>query len=261
MNQNKSLTIAYLYPKSMNIYGDYGNILTLQKRCEWRGIKIKIDEIEIGDNYDFTKADMVFAGGGQDKSQLRIAKDLQTRKINIKKAVESNVIFLLICGSYQLFGHYFLTSENTKIHGISILDIYTKASNQRKIGNVIIRVEAIHELPLQNTLVGFENHSGNTFINQIVETHCNASLPKTEPLGKIIKGFGNNGQDGNEGARYRNVFGTYLHGSLLPKNPYFADYLIKLALERKYKKEIALEKLDDEIENQAHAFILKQRSK
>jgi lipid II isoglutaminyl synthase (glutamine-hydrolysing) len=256
MSQNKknlSLTIAHLYPKSMNIYGDQGNILALQKRCQWRGIKTDLNEIEVGQNYNFSKADIVFAGGGQDQSQLRIAKDLQTRKINILKAVNSNIIFLLICGTYQLFGHYFTTHENTKIKGISILDMHTKASNQRKIGNVIINVETIHELSLpKQTLVGFENHSGNTFINE----HS-----KTKPLGKVISGFGNNGQDSWEGARYKNVFGTYLHGSLLPKNPHFADYLIKLALERKYGKEFDLKKLDDELENKAHQFVINKRSK
>ncbi|NMB57147.1 glutamine amidotransferase [Candidatus Beckwithbacteria bacterium] len=242
---NLSLTIAHLYPKSMNIYGDYGNILALKKRCEWRNIQVRIDEIEIGENLEEKKYDLCFAGGGQDKSQIAVSKDLLTKKEQIHSLVNQNIVFLTICGTYQLFGHYFLTSENFKITGISVFDLITKASNVRKIGNVVVK----HNLPIKpETLVGFENHSGNTYLQG-----------ETQAIGKVIKGFGNNGKDKLEGARCKNVFGTYLHGSLLPKNPHFADYIIKLALENKYQDKIELQKLDDKLEFEAHNFILKNK--
>jgi lipid II isoglutaminyl synthase (glutamine-hydrolysing) len=273
------LNIAHLYPKSMNIYGDKGNIIALQKRCQDRHIKVNITEIKLGDNLDADQFDLFFAGGGQDRNQITVSKDLQTKKQDLQKAASQNKVFLLICGTYQLFGHYFKTHEAKIIPGISILDINTIASNQRKIGNVTINIthpdfnsttksitrhskrnEESHSnshsgaLAIESntlpTLVGFENHSGNTYIN-----------PKssTKPLGRIISGFGNNGEDGFEGAYYRNCFGTYLHGSLLPKNPHFADFLIQKALETKYQKPIELEPLNDELEIKAHNFILKNR--
>jgi len=244
----------------MNTYGDLGNVIALKQRCIWRGISLILIEIEVGDKFDFSKADIVFAGGGQDSNQLRIAHDLQLRKNNISKAVVNNTIFLTICGTYQLFGHYFLTSENTKITGISVFDCITKASDIRKIGNVIVEHNINGLTP--KTLVGFENHSGNTIINEYKNRDSRFTNWKnvTVPLGKVIKGFGNNGNDGWEGARYKNCFGTYLHGSLLPKNPNFADYLICLALERKYGNNIKLEKLDDSLENQAHQYILNQNN-
>jgi CobQ-like glutamine amidotransferase family enzyme len=254
MKTDYSLDIAYLYPRSMNIYGDKGNIITLMKRCQWRNITVNIHEIENGEELVECKYDLFFAGGGQDKSQLAIAKDLQKKSKEIEKAVEKNKVFLLICGSYQLFGHYFQTFNNQKIPGISIFDLITIASNKRKIGNVSINLSPEifpqNSINSSNTLVGFENHSGNTFITP-------NSL--TKPLGKIISGFGNNGKDKTEGAVCNNCFGTYFHGSLLPKNPHFADFLIKTALQNKYKEEISLETLNDTFENQAHNFILKNR--
>jgi len=246
----KQLTLVHLYPKSMNTYGDLGNIITLQMRCLWRGIKVTLIETEVGDDFDLAKADIVFAGGGQDSNQLRIAPDLLKRQKNIQQAVEDKVVFLTICGTYQLFGHYFRTSEKKEIKGISVFDCITKASKIRKIGNVIAEHNITELEP--KTLVGFENHSGNTWIGTGDKEQ--ATGERTTPLGKVINGFGNNGEDGFEGARFKNCFGTYLHGSLLPKNPHFADYLIQLALERKYKK-VKLEKLDDSLELKSHQYI------
>ncbi len=242
-----NLNIAYLYPKSMNIYGDYGNILTLKKRCEWRNIHITIDKIEIGDNYITNRYDIIFAGGGQDDSQLRIKNDLLNKRNQIKKDVDRGIVGLLICGSYQLFGEYFKTFDKNKLKGINVLDIKTIASKQRKIGNIKIKT---HLNINPKTLVGFENHSGNTFIRKNSNTIA---------LGKVIQGFGNNGIDGFEGAIYNNIFGTYLHGSILPKNPHFADYLIQLALENKYQKKIILKPLNNKLELEAHNFIIKNR--
>jgi len=235
------LRICHLYPDLMNIYGDRGNILSLKNRCLWRGIKVTIKNISLNNKFCPENFDFFFAGGGQDRQQGLVGKDLQKKKGLIKKAVNNNKVFLLICGTYQLFGHYFKTHTNEKIPGIGILDLVTIASNQRKIGNVVVKLAT-------NTLVGFENHSGNTFINQ---------KGTTKPLGRIIKGFGNNGKDKTEGAIYKNVFGTYLHGSLLPKNPHFADLLIKLALENRYEKKVNLKPLDDTLEWQAHNFAKK----
>lgn len=248
------LNLAHLYPKSMNIYGDRGNVITLVKRCQWRNIDIHIDEIEVGEKYNPLEYDLVFSGGGQDIHQLRIAADLQQKKSVIIESIDRGTVFLLICGTYQLFGQYFLTSTNQKIPGIGILDMITVASKtkigktKRMIGNIVTEITILNYIDKSNTLVGFENHSGMTFIRKNSKT--------TSPLGHIIKGFGNNGDDKTEGACYKNVFGTYLHGSLLPKNPHFADYLIKTALENKYKTPIKLDLLNDNIENKAHQFIL-----
>lgn len=255
MMQNLAITLVHLYPKSMNTYGDLGNVYSLQQRCKWRGIKCNLVEVEVGEDFDMSQADIVFAGGGQDNNQLRIAADLQLRKGNIIKAVNNNIIFLIICGTYQLFGHYFLTSENEKIEGISVFDCITKASVLRKIGNVIIEHNIEGLSP--KTLVGFENHSGNTFINKS-KIDINSWKKETVPFAKVIQGFGNNGEDTYEGARYKNCFGTYLHGSLLPKNPHFADYLINMALTKKYGNKIILDILDDTLEYKAHNHILNQ---
>ncbi len=246
--KNLKLNIAYLYPRSMNIYGDLGNITALTKRLKWRKIEAQVDEIEVGQKFNQAKYDFVFAGGGQDRHQLRIAQDLQTKKIEIKKAVDRGVVFLLICGSYQLFGYYFKTYDNNKIPGISVFDAYTIASDQRKIGNVIIKLPSSLNLK-SDTLVGFENHSGNTFIKK----------SDTQKLGRVVRGFGNNGLDKTEGARIKNCFGTYLHGSLLPKNPHLADYLIRLGLENKYKQPFNLEPINDALELKAHDFIITYR--
>lgn len=260
------LRIAHLYPDLMNIYGDRGNILALKNRCLWRGIKVSLKNISLNDKFNPEKFDLFFGGGGQDRQQSLVGKDLQKKKASIKKAVEAGKVFLLICGTYQLFGHYFKAFEGEKISGIGILDLITIASKKRKIGNVVVKLKTENWKLETNTLVGFENHSGNTFIQkntQGVKRHpplgwmSDYTLGPTAPLGKIIKGFGNNGQDKTEGAVYKNVFGTYLHGSLLPKNPHFADLLIKLALENRYKKKIKLKPLDDTLEWKTHNFAKK----
>jgi len=249
-----NLRICHLYPNLMNIYGDRGNIIALKKRCLWRGVSASVKNISLNQKLDPKKFDLFFAGGGQDRQQGLVAEDLQKKKKAIKKAVGAGKVFLLICGSYQLFGRFFKTHAGEKIPGIGILDITTVASHKRKIGNVAIKLPvAGYQLPV-TTLVGFENHSGNTFL---AASGKRQAASKTLPLGKVIKGFGNNGKDKTEGAIYKNVFGTYLHGSLLPKNPHFADLLIKLALENRYKKEVNLKPLDDSLEWQAHNFAKK----
>ncbi|MBU1499984.1 glutamine amidotransferase [Patescibacteria group bacterium] len=227
------IIIAHLYPEEMNIYGDRGNIFSLIYRLKQRGIQVLIKSIGLNNPLPPGSFDLLFAGGGQDSQQQLIAQDLLKRKSVLQKACENNIPMLTICGSYQLFGQYFQPFSGQKMIGIAIFDAYTVASKQRKIGNIIIKTE-------WGKLVGFENHSGNTFL-----------IPGTKPLGKVILGFGNNGQDKTEGAVYNNVFGCYFHGPLLPKNPLFCDYLIQLALENKYGP-IKLKPLNDQLEWLAH---------
>jgi len=232
------LFVAHLYPELLNIYGDKGNITAFTKRCLWRNIEVEVHDINPGDDVDSDLYDFYFIGGGQDQQQIMVADELQKQKINLTKAADNNAVFLSICGGYQLFGHYYKTGHGDKIPGISILDAYTIAGDTRYIGNVTIKTSFSDKN--HDTLVGFENHSGLTYLQG-----------DTKPLGIVNVGNGNNGKDKTEGAIYKNIFGTYLHGSLLPKNPYFTDYLITLALKRRHN-DFELAKLNDEIELLAH---------
>jgi CobQ-like glutamine amidotransferase family enzyme len=231
-----TLELAYLYPKLLNIYGDRGNILTLKYRCNARGINLNITTIEIGENIQEDKFDIYFIGGGQDQQQELVASDFIQKKQTIISAINNETVFLAICGGYQLLGKYYRTKDGKEVKGIEAVDIYTIAGEKRMIGNVICKL-----LDSGKTIVGFENHSGKTYIGSEVK-----------PLAKVIQGFGNNGEDGYEGIRHKNVFGTYLHGSLLPKNPHLADEIISLALKRKGLK-FPEGTIDDSIENLAHA--------
>ena len=232
---NLKISIAHLYPKLLNLYGDLGNIITLIKRCEWRGIEVELDEIGIGD--EIKEHDLYFIGGGQDKQQEEVAAELYKHKDFHHSERDKGAVFLGICGGYQLFGHYYQPFDGEKLIGISLMDAYTVAGKKRFIGNVTVETDFL----TPSSLVGFENHSGLTYVQG-----------DTKPLGTVVVGNGNNGEDKTAGARYKNVFGTYLHGSLLPKNPHFADYLIELALEKRYGKKIKLSKLDDALELKTH---------
>ena len=233
------ISISHLYPKLLNLYGDYGNVITLIKRCEWRGITVEFENINIGDK--ISEHDLYFIGGGQDKQQIEVARELYLQKSNLIEQRDRGSVFLGICGGYQLMGHYYQPFDADRLQGISLLDAYTVAGKKRFIGNVTVNVDFLSP----QTLVGFENHSGLTYLQG-----------DTKPLGKIMTGNGNNGGDRTEGANYKNVFGTYLHGSLLPKNPHFADYLLELALEKRYGDKIKLPKLDDEIELKTHLSLV-----
>lgn len=240
MEESKlKLSIAHLYPKLLNLYGDLGNIITLKKRCEWRGIKVDVTQIGINDK--LSEHDLYFIGGGQDKQQQEVAAELYKHKSFLQDERDKGAVFLGICGGYQLFGHYYRPFDADDLQGISLMDAYTVAGKKRFIGNVTIKTEFLSP----DTLVGFENHSGLTYLDG-----------DTRPLGKTLVGNGNNGNDGFEGARFKNVFGTYLHGSLLPKNPHFADYLIELALQKRYNEKISLVKLDDTLEMQTHKSLI-----
>lgn len=231
------LRIAHLYPDLLNIYGDMGNVLALERRAMWRDIEVETVRIKAGDSICADDFDLFFAGGGQDNQQIIAANELIRNGAELMRAAQMNKPMLAICGSYQLFGKYYLTGDNQKLRGISILDIHTEAGFKRFIGNVT----AVCDFLPVRTIVGFENHSGLTHLGEEVE-----------PLFKIKVGNGNNGLDKTEGARYKNVFGTYLHGPLLPKNPHFCDYLLQLALDVKYKCSIPLLPLNDQIEYYAH---------
>lgn len=235
------VSIAHLYPDLLNIYGDLGNVLTLQKRCKWRNIDVEVTNISIGDEINPEKYDIYFMGGGQDKQQIEVSREIQMRKAQLVDAMNLNAVFLSICGGYQLLGHYYQPHNGDRLLGIGLLDAYTVAGNKRFIGNVTAKSEFV----IPQTLVGFENHSGLTYLQG-----------ETVPMAIVEVGAGNNGKDKTEGARYKNVFGTYLHGSFLPKNPHFADLLIKLALEKRYKDNIELAKLDDAIELNAHMALI-----
>lgn len=228
MSTPQKLVIAHLYPKEMNIYGDTGNRLVLQKRAEWRGIQTEIHFVGVGDVLP-DGVDIIMGGGGQDTGQGKIQDDLQQKSAQLHALAKDGVVMLMICGMYQLFGRRFVTHEHETITGIGILPLETTGGDTRMIGNTI------YDTPY-GKIVGYENHSGVTKLDEAAQ-----------PLGKVLKGEGNNGQDGTEGCRVGNVFGTYSHGPVLVKNPDFADELLRLALERKYGK-AKLAALDDSVE-------------
>lgn len=228
------LRIAHLYAHFLNIYGDRGNIITMVQRAKWRGINATVQSIGLGEKIDPDYFDFYFIGGGQDKQQQTIAEDLLLRSNQLHKAVEYGAVILSICGGYQLLGHYYQPHEGPQLKGISLLDAHTVAGNRRMIGNVVVKRED------DTTLVGFENHSGKTFLGSALK-----------PLGKATVGNGNNGEDMCEGAMSGTVYGTYLHGSILPKNPHFADELLTKALARRHGS-VALAPLNDTAEIAAH---------
>ena len=232
----KELRILYLYPDILDLYGDIGNIKVLTYRLEKRGIKAIVDTYSIGgDKPDFKSYDIVFSGGGADNEQKILSDDLVKYKEDIKEAVNSGVFFLLICGSYQLFGKYYKGVEGEVIPGLEVFEYYTVANpdrNQRCIGNIIIETELDGE---KTKIIGFENHGGQTY-----------DIKKS--FGKVLYGNGNKFNDSEEGFMIENVIGTYLHGPLLSKNPDLTDYILKRCLKRKYNEDIELEKLDDNFE-------------
>lgn len=242
------LTICHLYPDLMNLYGDRGNIIALTQRCRWRGIEVQHTAAGLGEVVDLTAYDLLFMGGGQDKEQKLICDDFQRVKGGaLAEAVGDGVAMLAICGGYQLLGRYYETGAGDRLPGIGVLDVETRAGHRRMIGNVVARSrrgDLLAARPGDNqpqTLVGFENHSGRTYLGE-----------RVEPLAEVMVGHGNNGEDGTEGAVYLNTIGSYLHGSLLPKNPWLADWLILQALRRRFGSGVALAPLDDRLERVAH---------
>lgn len=216
MSTQETITILQLYPRDMNIYGDQGNLQVLIRRLEWYGYVSKVISYNVGDKLP-AKVDIVIGGGGQDSGQEKIHADLLKIGPTLKKWAEDGTPMLMVCGLYQLFGHFFRTLNNVVLEGIGVLDIETFGTNERLIGNIITTSDKFGEI------IGYENHSGQTFLGE-----------NAKPFATVIRGAGNNSKDGHEGALYKNVIGTYLHGSILPKNPAVADFLIKTAVKRKY---------------------------
>jgi hypothetical protein len=216
MNASKKIHIVQLYARDMNIYGDNGNILTIERRLQWYDYEPVVHHYNPGDPFP-EEADIVIGGGGQDSGQSRIQKDLQKIAPRIRELAEKDTPMLVICGLYQLFGNFFTTHDGMQIPGIGIFDMKTYGKEERLTGNCITHSEEFGDI------IGYENHSGQTFLEDGVT-----------PLATVRLGAGNNLEDSHEGARYRNVIGSYLHGSLLPKNPAIADYLIRHAVTNRY---------------------------
>ena len=232
------LKICHLYPDVLNLYGDRGNILCLRRRLEWRGIGVTVESAGIGSRPRLADCDLVFIGGGQDFEQEVLLDDLHSGKdAEVRSAIEDGTTFLAICAGYQLLGAYYETYDGRRCDFIGALDLYTVGSERRMIGNCMFTCAPESG---GSAVVAFENHSGRTRLG-----------PGVSPLGTVTVGYGNNGEDKTEGARYKNVFATYSHGPLLPKNPELCDFILKTALERKYGS-VSLAPLDDSAELAAH---------
>jgi CobQ-like glutamine amidotransferase family enzyme len=232
------IRLGHLYPTLMNVYGDRGNIICLERRCRLRGIELEVTPLGLRAPLEPDAFDMLFMGGAQDREQRLVSDDLvQVKGAALRELAEAGVVVLAVCGGYQLSGHFYRGADGEELPGAGILDIQTVHPGpraRRLIGNLVARWQG-------GELAGFENHGGRTYLG-----------PGCQPLAKVVSGFGNDGESGFEGARHKNVFGTYLHGPLLPKNPEFADHLISLALQRRYG-DGALAALDDTLESRAHA--------
>ncbi len=244
MAKKQKFTVGWLYPDLMNIYGDRGNILTLLKRAEWRGYETRVIELGRGITKEMEEVDVFFFGGGQDREQALVYDDLlEHKQAPLEKSVSDGAMVLAVCGGYQLLGHYYQTAEGERFPGIGMIDVRTEAGKKRFIGDVVVD-SAIEGLE-PSTLVGFENHSGRTFLGDAARA-----------LGRVRLGSGNNGSDGTEGCLQGGVLGTYLHGSLLPKNPQLADFLVRRSLTRRGVSELS--PLDDSAELAAHDRILQR---
>jgi lipid II isoglutaminyl synthase (glutamine-hydrolysing) len=240
----KTVRICYLYPRLLSVAGDRGNLFAIMQRCAWRGIRFDVAEADVGDVPDFTKSDLILLHGGQDREMTAAARDLAEKAGPLREAIEGDAVVLAVCAGYQLLGQHYAPAEGPRIEGIDVLDVVTEAGPTRFIGHVA--VDCDFGSGIRGQLTGFENHSGRTRLGT-----------GAEPLGRVIAGGGNNGEDGTEGARYREVYATYLHGPVLPKNPWLADHLISRALEHRYSDVDPLAPLTDQAEAQAHAASLR----
>lgn len=237
MNE-KTINVVHLYARDMNIYGDRGNTLVLMQRLRWHGYNPRLIEYNPGDEFPID-ADIIVGGGGQDSGQSKIQDDLLVIGPHLRKLADEGTPMLMICGLYQLFGKFFKTSSGETIKGIELFDIETYGKSERMIGNIVTYSKEF------GNIIGYENHSGQTFLGS-----------KVRPLGRVILGAGNNVEDDGEGARYKNVIGSYLHGSLLPKNPKLSDFLIEQAALKKYG-EFNGNKFDDKIAELARKVAMK----
>ena len=229
------ITVGHLYPEHLNIYADRGNIAALERRCSWRGIGFEVIAVGLGDA--LPEADLYYLGGGQDRDQLLIAADIARHAQPLAEAVAGGAGVLAVCGGYQLLGHYYRGHQGDEMRGLGLVDLVTEAGSARMIGNIVLECPIDSGPPRR--LVGFENHAGRTTLGEGVS-----------PLGQVVVGHGNNGRDGGEGVHAGSVIGTYVHGPLLPKNPWLSDWLIARALAR-HGQTAPLEPLDDSLELEA----------
>jgi CobQ-like glutamine amidotransferase family enzyme len=245
MSRSRSVRVCALYPDLMNIYADRGNLLLLERRCAWRGIDFAVSASGLGDALDGGAHDLYYLGGGQDRDQRLCAEDLLAHKSQgLRTAAERGAVVLAVCGGYQLLGRSYEIGPGDTLEGIGLVDARTEREpGPRLIGNVAIEVQLDGDEGARETLAGFENHAGRTLLG-----------PAEQPLGRVIAGHGNDGRSGYEGVRRGNVIGTYLHGPLLPKNVWFADWLIATVLGIA-RSELA--PLDDALEREAHRGALR----
>ena len=238
------LQICHLYPDVLNLYGDGGNIRAMENRLRWRGLDVSVTPLPLGQDDDLTRYDLIFIGGGQDFEQELLLGDLaQGKGASLRSAIGDGVTVLAVCGGYQMLGAYYQNQAGHRCGFLGAIDFYTEAGETRMIGNFAFRCGAESGGAVA---VGFENHSGRTMLG-----------PGVSPLGQVLKGFGNNGADGGEGVRFLNVFGTYSHGPVLPKNPALCDCILETALARKYGA-CTLDPLSDEEERAARAAALRE---
>jgi lipid II isoglutaminyl synthase (glutamine-hydrolysing) len=234
------IVVGHLYPDYLNIYADRGNIAVFAKRAEWRGIDLEVRTISVGDAVRPGEHDLFYVGGGQDREQALVAPDLAAKGEALHVALAGGAALLAVCGGYQLLGRFYRDRRGAELPGIGILPLHTVAGERRMIGDVLLECEL--EPGVRRTLAGFENHAGRTYLD-----------PGAEPLGRVVAGFGNDGESGYEGCRAGRAIGTYLHGPLLPRNPWLADWLLSQALARRGGEPPALEPLPATLEDAAHA--------
>ena len=233
------IVVGHLYPDYLNIYADRGNIAVLSRRAAWRGHDLEVRAVSVGDPLRPDEHDLLYVGGGQDREQALVAQDLAAKAEDVRRAVDGGAAVLAVCGGYQLLGRSYRDFHGTELPGIGLLPLDTVAGERRMIGDVLLECEL--EPGVRRTLAGFENHVGRTRLD-----------PGADPLGRVVAGFGNDGESGFEGCRVGRVVGTYLHGPLLPRNPWFADWLLQQALARRLGEPPELTPLPDELETEAH---------
>jgi CobQ-like glutamine amidotransferase family enzyme len=234
------IVVGHLYPDYLNIYADRGNIAVLARRAAWRAHELEVREVSVGDELVPGEHDLLYIGGGQDREQALVAQDLVTKGEAVLGAVEGGAALLAVCGGYQLLGRSYRDFHGADLPGVGLFPHETVAGETRMIGDVLLECEL--EPGERRTLAGFENHAGRTVLD-----------PGAEPLGRVVAGFGNDGQSGWEGCRVRRAVGTYLHGPLLPRNPWFADWLLAQALAHRLGEPPEFEALEDDLEHEAHA--------
>ena len=234
------IVIGHLYPDYLNIYADRGNIAVFERRASWRGIELEVDEIGPEDELRPGAHDLLYIGGGQDREQALIAPDLAAKGDSVKAAVQAGAALLAVCGGYQLLGRFYRDRSGAELPGVGLFPLHTVAGERRMIGDVLLECEL--EPGVKRTIAGFENHAGRTYLDE-----------GAEPLGRVVAGFGNDGESGFEGCRVGRALGTYLHGPLLPRNPWLADWLLAQALAHRQGEAPELQALSDELEDEAHA--------